>query len=349
MIIESDDWGLERCTNEEGFANLCKKYPESIRTRWFYDSLETNYDLDRLFGLLESHSDNFIKKPTITGNFITFNVDYTTLDKLNLKGISQNNELPREAYLEAISKKIFYPQLHGYSNYNNNELSNYFLDKDGYEDFLNGFFVAINTTRGNTKKFHGEYSDENLNFQREIKLAQIEFNNVFGFDSISVIPCTFVLDKSAQENLINNNFKIIQGANRLRDSRHRKRHLPVLRFKRGVLYNLRNARLDVHPDYEKFANTEMLERSMERAFKYRQPCVVDFHRVNFVSKYSQKWADNCLFELDKFFKYCRSKHPEIIFMNTVEFYKYLRNNCTLNFIRFLLMGLFDLDYAGEMD
>jgi hypothetical protein len=184
--------------------------------------------------------------------------------------------------------------------------------------------------RGNLRKFHGEYSTRNLNFEEEHLLAREEFRKVFDFESQSVIPCTFILDKAIQECLIESGIKIIQGANRLIDINDKKRYLPMLRMKQDVLYNARNARLDVHPDYEKFANVNLLIQCMEEAFESSQPCVIDFHRVNFVSKYSREWSDNCLFDLNTFFKYCSSKHPDIIFMNTVEFYEYLLNGNTLD-------------------
>jgi hypothetical protein len=330
VIIESDDWGLERCINPVGFERLCLKYPEPERTRWFYDSLETKYDLDRLFGLLESYAGSFRNKPIITGNFITHNIDYSINTALQFKGISENHQLPKESYLEGIDKKLLFPQLHGYSHYNTTELNKYFSDSNGREDFMNGFFVAVNTTRGNTGRFHGEYSNMNLNFKSEISTARLEFKKAFNFSSLSVIPCTFILDDEVQQYLEESDIKIIQGANRLTDSNGTKRNLPLLRLQRNVFYNIRNARLDIHPDYEKFANVDLLIKSMETAFEYQKPCVIDFHRVNFVSEYSREWSDKCLNSFNLFFKYCR-RHPDLVFMNTVEFHNYVKNGCRLEY------------------
>lgn len=331
VVIESDDWGLERCISEQGFSNLCKKYAEERRTRWFYDSIEITYDLDRLFGLLDQYSNSFVKKPIITGNFITHNIDYSKPESLHFKGITANKELPKESYDDAIRNKLLAPQLHGYSHYNNSGLMEYFYDPNGKEDFNNNFFLAITTTSGNTQKFHGEYANANLNFTTEFEIAQLEFERYFNMRSESIIPCTFILDKEIQEVILARGVKTIQGTNRLTDSNGKKRGLIAPRLSKGIFFNTRYSRLDVHPDYEKIANVDVLIHSMESTFKQNQPCIIDFHRVNFVSKYSQNWADNCLSQLNYFFNYCRLRHPDIIFMSTQELSKYLRNNLKLEY------------------
>jgi hypothetical protein len=329
VIIESDDWGMERCVSDEGFKRLCEKYPESQRTRWFYDSLETRYDLDRLFGLLDNYADSFLKKPLITGNFVTHNIDYTSKDKVRFKNISANEQIPGDLYAKAIREKMLFPQLHGYSHFNNGDLDQYLSEPGGREDFLNGFFLAITTVKKNTTRFHGEFSDINANFKEEFSRANNEFKKMFGFESLSIIPGTYILDRRVQKHLEVNGLKIIQGANRLIDRNKRRRHLPYLRIKEGVFYNVRNARLDVHPDYEHFANADFLIKKMEWCFTTQQPCVIDFHRVNFASRFSRQWADHGLEALNKFLYYCGAKHPDIVFMNTCEFHAYLLKQCKL--------------------
>ena len=82
IIIESDDWGLERALTPECLLWMEKKFGRNNFTRWTTDSLESEEDLQLLFGVLDDFKNKFDSPPIITANFITHNIDYQSKSEL---------------------------------------------------------------------------------------------------------------------------------------------------------------------------------------------------------------------------------------------------------------------------
>tara|TARA_B100000519_G_C14136588_1_gene387804 strand:+ start:560 stop:811 length:252 start_codon:yes stop_codon:yes gene_type:complete len=55
IIIESDDWGMERFLNNNGINYLKHKYPYQSLSRWSADTLETVSVIGMLFELLDEY------------------------------------------------------------------------------------------------------------------------------------------------------------------------------------------------------------------------------------------------------------------------------------------------------
>ena len=49
IIIESDDWGLERALDKQSVEWMKKKYTPEKMSRWSFDSLETEEDMNKLY------------------------------------------------------------------------------------------------------------------------------------------------------------------------------------------------------------------------------------------------------------------------------------------------------------
>ena len=88
VIIESDDWGMERAKNDHCLQAITSKYKINNITRWTTDALETTADMDLIFDLLNDYKDKFEQHPKITANFITHNIDHSSPEKLIFKPIS---------------------------------------------------------------------------------------------------------------------------------------------------------------------------------------------------------------------------------------------------------------------
>lgn len=317
IIIESDDWGLERALNVESVKWMEKKYTKDKLSRWSFDSLETADDLNMLYDVLDRFKKKYDKMPVITANFITHNVDYSGKDSLKFRSLSEgfNNSDAgiKGKYFEGIDNGFIFPQLHGYSHYNISESEKYFYTAEGKESFENNFFYAKTTTKGNLKFLHGEFSIENSQ-KNYLKTAAEEFKNYFGFYSSTLIPPTFIFDREYINEVRKNNIKMVQSSNRLVTSEGKRYKFPYLQNRKGLFWSVRNARLDPHISYG-FDHLQCLN-SIDRAFEYNLPAVIDFHRVNFAGSYDPEYRSNTLKELSLLLENIQKKWADAKFIHS---------------------------------
>jgi hypothetical protein len=317
IIIESDDWGMERANSIHSVNWMKKKFGENRFSRWTLDSLETSEDLNQLFYLLENFKSKFEYPPVITANFITHNIKYLEKDNLDFipisKGFNDESEDVRNLYKKGIHNNYIFPQLHGYSHYNLSELKKYFITEEGKESFENKFLAARSTIRGNFAFLQGELSEANTEADK-IKDAAKEFNNFFGFYSRSVIPPTFIFDLKLLNILKGNNITLVQSSNRVTSSNKRKYYFPYFQKRKGVFWSLRNARLDPHPEY-KFYHEQCIE-SIGNSFKNKSPAVIDFHRVNFAGRFNPEYRDRTMKELNLLLNNIHGKWPDAKFIHS---------------------------------
>ena len=321
IIIESDDWGLERASSNDAIEWMKKKFGGDKLSRWSLDSLETADDMNSLFDLLEDYRNKFPAPPVITANFITHNFDYTERSRLRFRSINSLNGENREVterkklYKTAVEQKYIFPQLHGYSHDNITEAEKYFETEEGKEAFERKFFAARSTIKSNLSFLQGEMSKNN-NEHNKLKEASDEFAKFFGFRPVSFIPPTFIFEKGMLKTVSDCNIKLIQSANRLTDSLKRKQRYPYFKKSNGFFWSVRNARLDPHPEY-KFYHEQCL-KSIETAFKDKIPAVIDFHRVNFAGRFNPEYRDTTLTELKKLLDGIYKNWSDVKFMHTAE-------------------------------
>lgn len=317
IIIESDDWGLERALSRESVKWMENKFGKDKLSRWSYDSLETSEDLNELFHILKKYSSSFEYPPVITANFITHNLDYTNKNEpvfipISNRSNKKNDEL-RKIYKEGIESNIIFPQLHGYSHYNLSSLEKYFHTDEGKESFENLFFTARSTVRGSFSFLQGELSSLNEEAGK-IKIAAEVFRELFGFYSKSVIPPTYIFDISLIKMLKESKITLIQASNRLESSDDKRLRKPYFQKSKGLYWSVRNARLDPHKEYNMLH--DQCINSIETAFRYKMPAVIDFHRVNFAGSYAPEYRAKTIKELDLLFEKIHQKWPGAKFIHS---------------------------------
>ncbi|MBK8982172.1 MAG: hypothetical protein IPM38_07580 [Ignavibacteria bacterium] len=321
IVIESDDWGLERVLGNSSFDFLKNKFGAEKFSRWTLDALETKEDLDMLFDLMESYKNKSLHAPVITANFITHNIDYSSESELKFipvsEGFNRGSEDVREIYKTGIEKRFIFPQLHGYSHYNLSELNKYFYTDEAKEFFANGFLTGRSTIKGNMKFLQGEMSQENKDVR--IKESCDEFFRMFGFKPDTVIPPTYILDREASEKLKQCGITMLQSSNRLLNSDGGRYTVPYFRKRKGFVWSVRNARLDPHEDYN--FNSDQCIADIGKAFNNKLPAVIDFHRVNISGKYAPAYREKTLSELKKLFDNIYDQWPDVKFLNSSELNK----------------------------
>ncbi len=321
VIIESDDWGLERAVSDHSIEWAAAKFGREYFTRWTLDTLETKEDLELLFELLSSIRDNRGSHPVITANFITHNIDYQSNDKLGFIPISEgfnSGAGPLELYHQGITQGLIFPQLHGYSHYNLSALVSFIDTDEARESFANGFAACRSTIRGNLAFLQGELGKSNQMYDKIAEAAKV-FRETFGYDSLTFIPPTFILDQCALSLLKNAGIEMIQSANRLLDTSGDKYSRPYFRKSGGFVWSVRNARLDPFKGYD-FDHLKCIA-SISSAFENNYPAVIDFHRVNFSGRFNPEYRNRTLKELRMLFKGILKRWPDAIFTHSQKFYQ----------------------------
>lgn len=325
VVIESDDWGLQRATSNASLEWVASKYGKENFTRWTTDALETTEDLGLLFDLLKSYKNDFLYAPIITANYITHNFDYDSKDKLQLKpieiSIKQENPELYQMVLSGMKDKVFHPQLHGYCHFNFALLQNYFNSEEGKEEYANDYFLAKSTIKSHLTYLEGESIKANSNFIDQLGKAQEVFFKTFGFYSESFIPPRHIIDRNLVRELGNYHIKFLQGGNVLLNSNSRRYYVPFYSKFLAQSWLARNCRLDSHRDYN-FGADQCINK-IEIAFRNKLPAVIDTHRVNYSGCFTPVERDKSLEELKKVLNYLKQKHPEVLFISSDKVMDYI--------------------------
>ena len=107
---------------------------------------------------------------------------------------------------------------------------------------------------------------------------------------------------------------MIQASNRLETSDDKRVSVPYFQKRKGLYWSVRNARLDPHKDYNMLH--EQCLMSIEKAFEYKIPAVIDFHRVNFAGTYAAEYRSRTIKELDLLLEKILLKWPESKFLHS---------------------------------
>ena len=327
IVIESDDWGLERALDQRALRWMKENFGERSFTRWSTDALETKQDLELLYSVLEEFKLKFERPPIITANFITHNIDYRSPNQLKFRplteGFNEESEDVRRFYKIGIEKRYIYPQLHGYSHYNVGELEKYFVTSEGQRAFHNGFLCARSTIKGHTWFLHRELDGSSGEMGKFLKGVNV-FKSVFGYHPLSFIAPTYILETSFLDVLRENNVQVVQAGNRLVNWRKERHLYPPLRNRKGLLWSIRNVRLDPHKDYAFDASRAIAD--INTAFENSLPAVIDFHRVNFAGKYNPEYRNQTVSELRTLFTSIQKRWPEAKFLTSNELKEGLSNH-----------------------
>jgi hypothetical protein len=269
-----------------------------------------------MFDLFSHFKNKFDKAPLLTANFITHNLDYSSIDTLQFKPISEGYNFGSETlfkkYREGMDGKYFIPQLHGFSHYDTTLLERDFRSENFRADFKIGFPLAISTIKGNLSIYRGECFDPN--FDTNIVKAVEVFKSTFGFYSKTFIPPHYAFTSKASRLLSSQHICLLQSTGHFLSANGTGSVSPLFRKKKGLFYSSRNARLDTHSDYNYLA--ENCIRGIETAFAHNMPAVIDIHRVNFSGRFSPETRQKTLEELNKVFVHLYQNHPDIIFLSS---------------------------------
>jgi hypothetical protein len=341
IIIESDDWGSIRSSRDFVSSYLPKKYKQIANSVYLQnDSLESKTDLEMLFEVLGSFKDDYGNKPLITANTVVANPDFNTIKASGFKTYTFEpftETLMRRDGDNAVyslfqlgqNQKIFIPQFHGREHVNVKQWLN-LLEEDTMfrEAFEYGVWGLSRDIRPDLRKSVQATLDTDITAAKESIISGLAlFKNIFGFNSESFIANNFIWDARLNETLLENGVFYLQGMKYQllpfsdKAARKRLRHHFGERNKFDQIYGVRNCSLEVS---EGISSVDSCIREVGFAFKMKKPAIVSMHRLNFIGSINPINRENGLDALYKFLDKALKKWPNVRFMSTPQFNKYIR-------------------------
>jgi len=341
IVFESDDWGAIRIpdlqTRFELLKNGLLKQDDPFSR---FDTIETSEDYNLLFDVLKNHKDQSGNHPIITANFIMNNPDFDAIKKSSYEHYTaetfqetyrkhKGSEGAFKIMQEGVNQALIKPQFHGSEHLNVVRWMKYLKAGDKrYHYAFNKKCFAIDEM-GNQNRRHNlmasyDYdNEEELTFIKEnIRLGLNQFENSFGFKSItSIAPC-YVWDNQIEQEMFDANLLAFQG------SFLQNFPIPGKPFKKiyhyigqknnhKQLYFVRNGLFE--PSLN--AKVDWLSKCMESieiAFKWKKPAIIGTHRINFVGGLDELQRNQNLQNLDLLFGNIIRKWPDVKFISSSE-------------------------------
>jgi hypothetical protein len=343
VVIESDDWGSIRMSSKEAYNHFLEKgYPVDKDPYNRFDSLESNDDLEKLFGVLSSVKDKNGNPALMTANSLVANPDF---DKIKESGFTSyfyeplpktlekypNHDRVLNLFKEGILNRVIKPQFHGREHLNVNVWMNAL--RSGEVAVREAFAYRMQSFHSqNDPVYFNEYMDA-LAFQSDEDIPGLSmlledgtklFRELWGFDSRSFIAPCYIWSSSLEQTLRNCGVKYIQGMiNQFEPisgtpfKYDLKYHYMGQKNKLGQRYLIRNAFFEPSHTPETDSVGDCLKR-ISTSFIWNKPAIISTHRLNFMGSLIPENRDNGLRLLAELLKQIVGNWPDVEFMSSDE-------------------------------
>lgn len=296
VVIESDDWGLQRAPCWDLVAQFGQP------TDWALEQTESPADLEALWQVLGRYRDAFDRPACFTANFIVSNPDHTAT---TATGYAEYIESPIKrtgstfaAYREGMALRSFHPQYHGLRHLDSQSLLRDLRSGPGGARHLfeKGCSAGLSLAKGNVWRYHSEYLDWSSGAAEEAYIAGVVgsgtsiFERTFGFRPQSTIAPHYVVSRPAFQAWAAAGVKYVQGCNYqifhgwggAKEIRSTYLGQPG---PHGLLQLGRNVKLEPRPGRRETADRAIAEAL--QMFAARVPVVIDTHRINYTGRFRE--------------------------------------------------------------
>lgn len=341
VVIESDDWGSVRMPSFEVYKKLLKAgYPVDNDPYEKFDALASNHDLECLFELLLSFTDQNGNHPSITANCVVANPDFMKIIDNNftsyyyelftetLKKYPLHNRV-WDYWQEGIGKGIFLPQFHAREHLNVPIILEELQNRNEYllQGFLLGYLGGLRKEGKQPKNLYVKASY----FRNQIEKQQVLeaftegcriFKNIFGFTSESFIPTNYMWCPDFDVYMKHEGVLINQGRHFMYEplgNYGKKVHKRVLgrKNKEGQISLVRNARFEPSLVLNKEGELDKCLKEIAIGFKWGKPAIISIHRLNFVGFINSRNRDENLRLFERLITEILKRWPDVQFMNSV--------------------------------
>ena len=346
LIIESDDWGLNRMPSKMAFDQLqASGFPVDTCAYNTYDALETKEDIAHLHEFSNSFKDVNGSPLQITANFIMVNPDFEGIRNSQYEQYQYHDV--RQTYLknqggletlEAIKKAYqlgtFLPQLHGREHLQVYHWLSALRQGDNETQlaFDAGVFGHPSTYAKKTgvhflSAFHISNREELAFAGQSVQEAVSLFRDTFGFTSKTFIAPRYIWPVELEPYFKQGGIETLQGTlvqlrpeiGKSTFKLNKRINWMGKRNYNGLNYLTRNVFFEPtqNPDFpwEKDAL-----RRIETAFFWGKPAIISMHRLNFMGGFSEENRIRSLERLGIVIAQVQKKYKNVVFSTSNKFY-----------------------------
>lgn len=344
VVIESDDWGAIRTSSKDSLIKLAEKGVKVNNCHYtLYDSLASESDLTTLFDFLTGFKDSVGNHPVITANALMANPDFKKIKESDFKEYHfekitktferyASHAKSFDLWLKGEADRLFIPQLHGREHLNVRRWLESLQNKDtetlcAFEQEMYGLssHIVSHKRLSHLAAFDGE-NNTGENSRENIMLNAVDlFQTYFQASPVTFMAPNYTWDAEIEKTAHENGIKFFQGANVQRYPRGNGDELRIKRHYRGqkspnkIEYGIRNVLFEPSSN----RNIDWVDkalRDIHNAFIFKQPAVIETHRVNFVGNLEVSNRENTLILLKRLLKEILKRWPEVKFMSTPDLY-----------------------------
>lgn len=336
VVIESDDWGAIRMPSVEVRSQLLAEgYAVNERPYEWYDTLETNEDVEALFSVLRKFRDFRGHHPVITANFLQQNPDFA---KIQANGFSEyfgesiadtykhypKSDRVMEMVHQGVAEGLIMPQCHGREHLN---IRRWMRDlQTGNKDVLRSFYAGMpgifpkdNPSSGNkyVVALHLESASEQNEIEMIVEEALGLFENTWGFRSNTFVACNYTWNDGVEKVLQRNDVRMIQTGRKQELSTYSggRFHFSGERGRYDNVYSVRNCNFEPSVCAPCRLPGNLLSQ-VERCFESRRVAVISSHRINFAGGLDVANRIRTLNMLEEMLDWVQRKYPDVEYMSS---------------------------------
>lgn len=340
VVIESDDWGSIRMDSPGAYRHfLSLGYPVDKCPYNRYDMLESNTDMEMLFGVLDSVRDIYGNPALLTANSLVANPDFKKIEADDFASYHYeiftdtlkrypNHDRVFDLYHQGIDNKVIRPQFHGREHLNVGRWMQAL--RDGDESAREAFKYNMFSVHAQHAYDNGLEYMEAMDYDSKEQLMSFEsileegadiFEQLWGYRSASFIASCYIWPSEIETVLKDKGVKYIQGvvAHAVPTSRKfeykYKYHFQGTRNAHGQRYIVRNAFFEPSHTPEE-DNVEQCLKRIDTAFKWNKPAVISTHRLNFMGGLDPSNRERGLKQLSTLLRQIVKRWPAVEFMST---------------------------------
>lgn len=336
VVFSVDDYGNVRVDSKAARENMNKEGLKELSIFDAYDTLETQSDLEMLYGALSSVKDKHGKHAVFTPFAMPCNINFEKMMETNyeefhyellsdtfskLKGYENVMSL----WKEGIDKELMSPQFHGREHLNLTSLEKKLKEKDhevltalknrSYTSISNSGFKTISYTAA----FEFWDFQENYRFEDVIKTGLDAFEKVYGYRSTHFNAPGGAEHPVIHKWLNENGIKYIDTAFIKREHQDKEKFKKVFNYtgKRNDLNQMFMVRNVVfEPSYKTGIDwVNFTLKQIEASFRWNKPAVISSHRVNYCGHINEDNRKTGITGLSELLKQIVKRWPDVEFMS----------------------------------
>lgn len=342
IVFQSDDWGSERMANKSTYDFLKKSTILEIDKCPFsrFDTIENNYDINRIANSLLKFKDRNNNSPNFTINTCVTNPDFNSIkndgfNKYSYVTLSKTYDRNKcgdviNSLVEGERNGIFDIQYHGRQHFHVGEYMNLIKTSTliKYLFDLNIYAISFENSKEIKTPYLATYFPfKNYNRTNDFLQGLSIFYDTFKKNPESFIAPVYIWNDEIEKEASKNYIKSIQGLYYRIDYEDKITGVKKYRYrnKYRILNTYRNCFFE--PSLSKNYNwIDNCLFEISNAFYYNKPAIISTHRLNYVSGINSTNADENLELLERLLYQILKFWPNVIFSTTTNLKDFLQND-----------------------